>query len=514
MITRTKRRGENSRMCKIHLNSTKPRRSALVKGLVQVDYIIAIGVFLAVFALVVQYVSNYYSGVGDKANINVMTGQATSLLDIVERGYEPANWPQLAANSSIVLLLYLDNSTLDSSQYGNNGTIQSGADCSAAVVGQFDKGCSFDGINDLISINDQANINFTTSQSFTAEAWVNPFATNAAGNWTVVSKQNGAESAGWRIFLNATTREFRATLSDGTNTITLTSYSNVTNNTWSHVALVVNRAANTSTLFYNGTIVNNSVNISTVGDIRNNEPVRIGGIGGGHYFNGSIDEVIISNRTLAEDEIYIHWAYENLLDRIGLSTRSYRFYIYVNNTQQYWYNSSVSPRNIANELIKVNYTDLGLGVNPSTTAFYDDNGNPTPYEISGTIVTAKTTITPNSDKTFTIYVDDDSNFREQTTTISGTDNLSEVITQPQAIPIVQYKKILFLNNSNYTRIKNATQLSRDFAVRLVNANTSVVELNFGPSPPPSGSIVALRRFTLYQNSTGGIKKGRLTVQVW
>lgn len=483
---------------------------SLAKGIVQIDYIIAVGVFLAVFALVIQYVSNYYSGVGDKVNIHVMTGQATSLLDIVERGYEPDTWPQLAANSSTVLLLHLDNSTQDSSQYGNNGTI-SGANCSA-VVGKFDTGCSFDGVDDSVNVNDQANINFTTSQSFTVGAWVNPLA-NAANNWTVVSKQNDATNAGWRIFLNASTRELRATLSDGTNTVTLTSYSNITNHTWSHVVLAVNRAANTSALFYNGTAVNNSVNISTVGDIRNNEPVRVGRLGSGQYFNGSIDEVIIFNRTLSESEIYTHWAYENLLDRLGLMTKVYRFYVYVNNTDEFWYNSSVAPRNIANELIRINYTDLGLGASVSSTSIYDSNGLWTAYEINGTVVTFGTNIQPNADKTFTIYVDDDENFREQTTSITGTDNLSEVIIM-QTIPLVQYKKITFLNNSNYTRVKNATQLPRDFSLRLVNENTSVVELNFGPPPPPSGNVVAFRRFTLYQNSTGGIRKGRLTVQVW
>src|SRR3990167_1210481 len=106
------------------------------KGIMQIDYIVAVGMFIIVFALVLQYVSNYFSTVGDSTNIRVMTAQATGLLSVVERGYYPDNWPQQTANDS-VLLMHLDNSTLDATRYGNNGTI-SGANCSAAVLGRMD----------------------------------------------------------------------------------------------------------------------------------------------------------------------------------------------------------------------------------------------------------------------------------------------------------------------------------------------------------------------------------------
>src|SRR3989338_5456879 len=139
----------------------KPRnsRNYLRKGIMQIDYIVAVGMFIIVFALVLQYVSNYFSTVGDSTNIRVMTAQATGLLSVVERGYYPDSWPQTAANdSSVVLLLHLDNSTIDATRYGNNGTI-TGANCSAAVLGRLDTGCSFDGINDYIEISASGSLN-------------------------------------------------------------------------------------------------------------------------------------------------------------------------------------------------------------------------------------------------------------------------------------------------------------------------------------------------------------------
>ncbi len=464
------------------------------------------------FALIVQYVSNYFASAGDQTTARVIASQATALLDAAERGYEPANWPQTLANSSVVLLLHLDNSTLDSGQYGNNGSI-TGANCSANVAGRFDSGCSFDGIDDLIQVNDQANLNFSATSSFTAAAWISPQAAAGAG-WTAVSKQNTVSAAGWRLFLNTTSRELMAILSDGTNSVTLTSGNNVLNNTWNHAAVTVDRAGNVSSLFLNGLIVNNSANISSVCSLQNIQPVRIGSIGGGQYFNGSIDEVIIWNRTLNESEIYTLWAYENLLDRIGLTTKAYRFFVIVNNSGSYWKNQSQTVETIGNELVRLNFTEIGYGADIPSLYILEANGSRAGYEIDGNTVTFRTAINANSAKNFTVYFDDDSNFPEQTQSLAGVDNLSEVIEPVQMISVIQNRKMTFLTNANYSRVKNSTGIPRDFGIRMndVDANNNVFD--FGPPEPPSGNVVAYRRFALYQNATGAVRKGRVTIQVW
>ncbi len=483
-----------------------------MKGFAQTDYIIAIGLFILIFALVIQYVSGYFSSVGDLTNARVMSSQATSLLDLAERGYEPASWPYTNPNSSVVLTLHLDNSTIDSSLYGNNGT-RNGANCSANVAGKLDSGCSFDGIDDFIQVNDQANINFSAANSFSAGAWVNPQAA-AGGSWAVIGKQKTATSAGWRLFLNTASRELMTMFSDGTNTLTLTSGNNVSNNSWSHVAVTIDRSGNVSSLYLNGIVVNNSANISSVGSLQNTQPARIGSINAAQYFNGSIDEVAIYNRSLNESEIYTHWAYENLLDRIGLYSRAYRFTVVVNNSLSYWKNQSQTVETIGNEQVSLNFTEIGYGANIPSVYILESNGSRVGYEISGNTVTFRTAISANSAKTFTVYFDDDSNFVEQTQSITGVDNLSEVIEPVQSISLIQNRKMQFLTNSNYTRMKNASGLPRDFGIRMndVDANNNV--LDFGPPEPPSGNVVAYRRFALYQNATGAVRKARVTIQIW
>ncbi|MFA4820317.1 MAG: LamG domain-containing protein [Candidatus Aenigmatarchaeota archaeon] len=482
------------------------------KGIMQIDYIIAVGMFIIIFALVLQYVSNYFSTVGENTNMRVMTAQATGLLSVVERGYYPENWPQATANdSSVILLQHLDNSTLDATRYGNNGTI-SGANCSAAVLGKLDTGCSFDGINDYISIGDSGSLTFPSE--FSIALW---FKASAVGNPILIGQKadGGATSAGYRIDIGtAISGSIDARVSNGTHQAVVTGPS-IAANTWYHAAVTYKTNDNLN-IYINGSLFN-STNTSTIlNPINSNQQLTLGSRsdGGAQFFNGTIDEVIVWNRTLSADEVYNHWAYENIIDRIGLMTKAYRFYVIVNNTQGSLKNQSDTVRNLANELIKVNYTDLGIGANVPSTFVIDNNNAPIAYQINGSTVIFNASINSNANKTFTVYFDDDSNFAEQSTTMSGSDNLSEMWLAPQAIYLVQYRKLLFLNNSNYTRIKNSTQLPRDFSIRLMDTGTSATILNFGPPAPPSGNVVSFRRFTFYQNSTGAVRRGRITIQTW
>ncbi|MEK6888410.1 MAG: LamG domain-containing protein [Candidatus Aenigmatarchaeota archaeon] len=478
------------------------------KGIMQIDYIVAVGMFIIVFALVLQYVSNYFSTVGDSTNIRVMTAQATGLLSIVERGYYPDNWPQTTANdSSVILLLHLDNSTTDATRYGNNGTISS-ANCSAAVLGKLDSGCSFDGINQNITVADSGSLDIKSD--ITISVWIKHNSATANYAETIISKRaQNTDNSNYQLYLRTTTGKVRYY-----NGIAEYEYNYAPpSGQWVHLALTIN-STNSSNLYANGVLTDTL----TAG---------LGAVNNGNFwvglfdnatqdepFNGTIDEVIVWNRTLSADEIYNQWAYENLIDRIGLMTKAYRFYVIVNNTQGSLKNQSDTIRNLANELILVNYTDLGIGANVPSTFVIDNNNAPAAYQINRTIAIFNTSIDSNADKTFTIYFDDDSNFAEQSTTMSGSDNLSETWLAPEAISVVQYRKLLFLNNSNYTRIKNSTHLPRDFSIKLVDTGTSATILNFGPATPPAGNVVSFRRFVLYQNSTGAMRRGRVTVQTW
>lgn len=519
MTTKPERRASFNVRNNSSFNSTSKKRFAkrfrlARKGITQIDYIIAAGVFILVFALVVQFVSNYFSNIGDKTNIRVMTDQARQLLDAAERGPEPVTWPYDTQNASLVLMMHLDNSTLDGSQYGNNGTITGGANCSAAVVGRLDSGCSFDGVNDYIDVADSNSLDLVNE--WTIMAWVKRNSINS--QHSIVEKYDWANGkGGYSMRINSNNKfiaytVLNQTLSDDNCGTTSTT---ISNGTWYHVAATFDTNTNTIICYVNGVAEStnsNALNNSLPGDLS----LRIGARGNdaATKFNGSIDEVLVYNRTLSANEIYNHYAYENLLDKIGLASGAYEFYITVNDTLQYARNQTAPVVSIASEKVIFNYTDLGYGANVPSTAIYEDNGSAVPYSISGNIITFSTAITAGTAKYFTVYFDDDSNFAERTSTITGADNLTEIIGHVDKFPIIQYRKLLLLNNSNYFAVKNATGLPRDFNMQLVDIGTNATILNFGPASPRHGNVVAFQRYATYQNSTSAINRGRLVIQSW
>ena len=483
------------------------------KGFAQIDYVIATGIFLVVFALVVQYVGNFFSGVVTTTNIRIMTTEANELL-YINKASIPEDWPYITPNASVVLYMHLDNSTLDSSIYGNNGVAQ-GANCSASVAGKLDSACSFDGIN--TDVNVPYSLFLSPTQAITIEAWFNT--NNRTADQRIVSH---TETGGYQLSLNENivcTQNSLCMLVRVGGNYHGASYpvSNISNNQWYHVAGTYD--GETLRLYINGQEVSSNTTPSGAISYSVNNPLCIGSepdssaCNAGSYFNGSIDDIVIWNMSLSPSEVYQRYAYENTLRRIGIATSASRFSIVLNNSRDSWVNQSSPWVNLTDELVAFNYSDLGIPARVSSTYIYDDNGNSVPYNINGNVITFNSSIAVNTTKNFTVYFDDDANFQERTVAVAGSDNLTEKIFRASTVGVVQYRKILFLNSSNYTIVRNATQTPRDFRITLTDLNGQVI-FTFGPQPPESGNIVATRRFVVYQNATAAIRGGALNVQVW
>ena len=82
---------------------------------------------------------------------------------------------------------------------------------------------------------------------------------------------------------------------------TVTSNANIPANTWTHVAIVYNDAANSTVIYVNGTAVASKYETGSLQV--NNEPVRIGLNPLNAYFDGEIDELRIYERALTAAEI-------------------------------------------------------------------------------------------------------------------------------------------------------------------------------------------------------------------
>jgi hypothetical protein len=80
--------------------TTKGRRAVLretvgflsCKGAGQIDYIIAIGIFIILLGVTITYLTNYFTIVEDPIRVITLRSEANSLLDIADRGFFPENW--------------------------------------------------------------------------------------------------------------------------------------------------------------------------------------------------------------------------------------------------------------------------------------------------------------------------------------------------------------------------------------------------------------------------------------
>ena len=140
------------------------------KGAIQIDYVVAVGIFLLLFAFVAQYAVSYFNNVRETGDILASRSQALELLSIADHGPTPIDWPQTPSDRAQVMMLHLNNNTLDSSGLGNNGTIVSGANCSLGVLGRFYGACSFSGTGDSIEVPSSQSLNITNQ--ITVEAWI------------------------------------------------------------------------------------------------------------------------------------------------------------------------------------------------------------------------------------------------------------------------------------------------------------------------------------------------------
>lgn len=158
----------------------------------------------------------------------------------------------------------------------------------------------FNGLNEHVNIASSPDFDFGASTSFTIEFWLNP---SALSPGAIVSKGDVLGNQGFIIGYNGV---INVLLGDGTTTIAMAGNNPVPTSNWTHVAVIVDRAAGIVTTYLDG-LFDNSVNLTGLGNINSSELLRFaaapvgGGVLAGH-FNGYIDEVRIWNtaRTVAQ----------------------------------------------------------------------------------------------------------------------------------------------------------------------------------------------------------------------
>ena len=266
-------------------------------------------------------------------NVEINVSITETNLDEVKYNWNGTNYT--VYNDSLVLMYNFDNVSVlgenstyvvDNSNYGNNGTVTSAT--MNLTGGKYGGAFEFDGISDYITVDSMnGNINGT----ITISTWINwkgdSADTDPTGRLTLINLLSPEDDV-W-LNLNADgNSKFNVYFGDLASPGYHDSTSSITKDEWHY--LVANWNGSHVNLYIDG-ILDKSV--STTGDVDvGSSSFKIGSRenfadGWNFFFNGSIDEVRIWNRSLSTDEIYQQYA--SNLNKFN----STQWYLYVNQSK-------------------------------------------------------------------------------------------------------------------------------------------------------------------------------------
>ena len=211
-----------------------------------------------------------------------------------------------AVDPNMILYYHFNNNSaigenntfvVDSSTASNNGTANNTLFKTGTGI-LLDGSFYFNSINSSIVTSSSSTLNLS-SIDLTISMFIQ---FNGSANQYIISKRvalSGTE-AGYGIQISSgTLRTFVGNGSAGSDTSSITS--NILDGNWHHLAMTYN--GSTKITYVDGSIRSN-VNQILTGSLGNNQNLLIGRIGSTQFFNGSIDEVIIYNRSLSSKEIW------------------------------------------------------------------------------------------------------------------------------------------------------------------------------------------------------------------
>jgi hypothetical protein len=251
---------------------------------------------------------------------------------IVEQNLKELKWNWNGTNTtlyndSLVLFMNFDNRSalgenntrvVDLSRGENNGTC-SGTACPTVVSGKYDNARSFDGTNDYVSFS-----SLSPRGDATASFWIRRVGT---GNQVMLYMFDGSFTDYLIIGYYSTSDVLLATARNATGWpgSRYSSASAIPQNEWTHIA-VVKKEGVIQTIYINGINDTNSASLNWGASGSSN---WIGGRNSAtpSYLNGSIDDLMIFNRTLTSSEV--QQLYMSNLYKFNSS----QWYLYVNQSK-------------------------------------------------------------------------------------------------------------------------------------------------------------------------------------
>ncbi|KON30098.1 hypothetical protein AC477_05230, partial [miscellaneous Crenarchaeota group-1 archaeon SG8-32-1] len=277
----------------------------------------------------------------------------------------------------------LDYLGLNNGTWSNNVTRGEGEDENNGQTdsGQLGKAWMFDGDGDYINLGSDDRLDINT-ENFTFSAWAKLESKGTDHEIVVKGWSNagidlrwdeGNDAFAWSIYDSAWRQIYHQT-------------SPVTLGVWYHVVGV--RNGTISEIYVNGIKGDTTGTIGTIGDVSNYN-LTIGKIGDSdeRFWNGSIDDVMIFNRSFSAEEIYALYANQSSryleINFTNLAEETHTFKAY---TQDYGGNvNSTEQRTITIDLdipIFFNYWDNNASLVESGTGFFNVSVNMT----NGTVI--------------------------------------------------------------------------------------------------------------------------------
>lgn len=234
--------------------------------------------------------TNYYDGIVDDVRLYNKYFTERQVRSLYDWGPGPvAYWKMDDGLAGDGMILY------DSSVNELNGTSEwgsSGMDCNQP--GKYGKGCEFD-TNDYILVSDNSNLDFTTTESFTLEAWIKHDTNSVSQDIVVAKYETTGGDGGYKIIMESDGDITCGVDTDNSGfpldsaTSTAATYDN---NAWHHVACVKNGSTEL-TLFIDGVEIISDTSLTSTGTYANNDNFYIGidGDGTSNGWLGRIDDV-------------------------------------------------------------------------------------------------------------------------------------------------------------------------------------------------------------------------------
>ncbi|MFZ3077795.1 MAG: DUF2341 domain-containing protein, partial [Candidatus Aenigmatarchaeota archaeon] len=263
------------------------------------------------------------------------------------------------------------NRTADSSGFGNDGTMYGNmnttldANLSSGWVsaGKFGNALVFDGVNDYVNISNSTSLSTSNPVGYSAILWVKQVSATGSGGQTYLSKSwtNGFT---FRSTVGASSPELLINEGSG---CTITSTSSFSLNTWHQVGFTYS-SSGTVIIFLDGLPDKNTTTCGTMSDGGTALSIGDDSHNPGRYFNGTIDEVRIYNRSLSAAEI----AEQYQAGKARLDLQDLRF-TYLNQTSGAEQNISYWLENDNQAWVKVPNVTASTTANTTLFMYY---GNP------------------------------------------------------------------------------------------------------------------------------------------